>query len=87
MSKFITFNGVDFFNSDKIEKISIKSHEKKIKDNDQNKEYLSWTVEIDSSIVYKSDDFKIYDGGFNTPRGMYMFDRERTRLIRILNND
>lgn len=81
MSKFITFNGVDFFNSEKIEKISVLLHEKKIKDNDQNKDYLYCTVEINGVLAFRSDDFKIYDDGFKTPKGMELFDKEMQRLL------
>lgn len=87
MSKFITFNGVDFFNSDKIEKISVLSHEKNIKDHDQNKEYLYCTVEINGVISYMSDDFKIYDDGFKTPRGMELFDKEMQRILGKIDAD
>jgi len=59
MSKFITFNGVDFFNSDKIEKISVFHREKKI----DKKEYLYITVESDDCVLYESIDYKVYDEG------------------------
>jgi len=82
MSKFITFNGVDFLNSDKIEKISVKTNEKNI----SNKVYLYFTIAINDKVVFESEDYKVTDGQFSTPNGLNDFHKSYESTILAIKN-
>ena len=70
MSKFITFDGVKYYNTDKISTIDVVQYEEKFK----NSEYLFYKVHIDNELVFESVAFKTYEDGYKTSHGLENFN-------------
>lgn len=84
MSRFITFNDIDFFNIELITKVSIVTHEKKIDNDEETKLYFYITVSLDDKPVFESQDFKLQQGKFKTTHGWEDYEQELSRLKSII---
>ena len=70
MAIFISFNGTEFHNTDKIDTIKFEELQETKKSEDGLKYYLSFKIRINNNIVYESQDYKISEGRYDTPNGL-----------------
>ncbi len=74
MATFVTFDGMNFHNTDLVSHIYFETNEKIITTEDKiRKEYLYFIIYADSEEIYQSADYKIYEDRYETSNGMQNF--------------
>lgn len=84
MKKF-TLDGVNYhYSKDTI----IEEFEKELITEDGEKRlYLYLEVYNDSKLIYKSDDFKIYDDGYKTPYGLECYNQMKKNIHKDISKE
>ncbi len=74
MATFVSFDGMNFHNTDSVSHIYFETNEKIIPTEDNmKKEYLYYIIYADGEEIYRSADYKIYEGRYETSNGMQNF--------------